>query len=123
LPLLFNFRTFEKFDCPRCAACSNSGVLPLGPDTYRIAVTRCAGLACGGSAAAHRKAIGEAQEYCAKQGKQFLVIGTNQGGGVYAGSVSADVQVDFRCLNPGDPGLVRPTLEPVPDVVIQDRRR
>src|SRR5262245_33050488 len=96
--------------CCSFAACSSSGVLPLGPDTYRIAVERCAGLACGGSAGAQRAAITEAQAYCAKQGKQFMVIGTNQQRGVYAGSLSASAQIDFRCLVPGDPALARPTL-------------
>ena len=100
-----------------CGQKLNTGVLPLGPDTYRVQVARSTSV--GGGVEAQRVALTQAREYCARQQKKFIVVGTQKSGGL---NPNTHFQVDFRCLRPGDPGLGRPTLEPVPDVVIEDRR-
>jgi hypothetical protein len=82
--------------------------MSLGPDTYRINASR--GLIMGGNTAAEKEALDEANRFCAQQNKQFMAIGTYEKGS--AGLVlnaNGGYQLDFRCLNSGDPGLVRPT--------------
>lgn len=90
----------------------NSGVLPIGPDTYQISVGRAP--IAGGPTEARRAALTQAQSYCAQQKRELMVIGTNVWGDNRGG-----FDVDFRCLKGGDPGLHRPTLGAVPDVVVK----
>jgi hypothetical protein len=65
---------------------------------------------------AQKQSMADGNKYCAEQGKQFIVIGT------YVDEAQSGYQVDFRCLDKGDPGLVRPTPIPAPNIVIQDQR-
>jgi hypothetical protein len=102
-----------------CALAVNTGVLPLGPDTYRIQVGFSPAL--GGSVRAQTSALTQARQYCTKQQRELMVIGTRESLNS-TGDAKTRYEVDFRCLLPGDPGLVRPRPEPVPDVVIEDRR-
>lgn len=90
---------------------SSSGVMQLGPDTYRVA-------ARGPMGAVHKSqqlAFDESNRHCQSLGRLFKVIGTRQiedvGGGPY--------EVTYRCLLAGDPELTRPNLEPVPDVTVK----
>jgi hypothetical protein len=96
----------------------NTGV-PLGPGTYRIQVGFAPAL--GGSIRAQTDALTQARQYRANQQRELLVIGTQESLNATA-AAKTRYQVDFRCLRPGDPGLRRPTPEPVPNVVIEDRR-
>lgn len=89
----------------------SSGVMQLGPDTYRVA-------ARGSSAnvmESQKMALTEAQSYCMSAGKELMTIGTRQlvevGGGPF--------EVTFRCLRVGDQDLYRPNLQPTPDTIIQ----
>jgi predicted naringenin-chalcone synthase len=71
------------------AGCAmNTGVLPLGPDTYRIQVARAPIL--GGGMEAQKAALTQAQEYCAAQQKEFVTIATDQ-------PRDTRFEVDFRC--------------------------
>lgn len=74
-------------------------------------IYRQAGTGFSGTAPLKVDAIREADQYCRGLGKQFIVTRTNEipGGafGRYPG-----VEVGFMCLNPGDPELKRPKLEP-----------
>lgn len=90
---------------------SSSGVMQLGPDTYRVA-------ARGPMGAVHKSqqlAFEESNRHCQTLGRSFKVVGTRQieaaGGGPY--------EVTYRCLLAGDPELTRPNLEPVPDVTVK----
>jgi hypothetical protein len=100
------------------ACAMSSGILPMGPDTYTISVH--AAPARGGEVGAKGIAIREANAYCTNLGKQLLVIHTNSGPGAMPGG---DFGMEFRCLAPGDPELVRPTYSKEPDTVIEDRRK
>ncbi len=77
---------------------------------------------------AQKAALEEGNLYCARQGKQFLAIGSysnNPGtslAGLFINIDGRSFQLDFRCLNQGDPGLLRPNPTPAPDIVIQDQR-
>ena len=93
---------------------ADSGVLPIGPDTYQLSVGRAP--VAGGPFEARRVALTRAQEYCAQRGREFLVLNTNQWGENRGG-----FDLDFRCLQRGDPDLQRPTLRRSPDRVIEIR--
>ena len=100
------------------AACAHSGVVPIGPDTYMIANSEW-GFTSGGVQKA--KVMQEASEYCSRIGKLMLPISTSQNDVALGKTPAAEVQ--FRCLSQGDPELMRPTLQPVPNTVIENRNR
>jgi hypothetical protein len=87
--------------------------MPLGPDTYRMQVGRAPIL--GGGMEAQKAALSQAQEYCTAQRRNFVVVAQRW-------ERETRFEVDFQCLKAGDPDLVRPNLQPVPNVVIEDRR-
>lgn len=90
---------------------STSGVLPLGPDTYRIS----ARASMGAEAQSQKMAVLEGQQHCKTVNREFMVIGTK------VLKANGGYEVTFRCLMAGDPELARPNLEKVPDSVIQIR--
>jgi hypothetical protein len=113
-----NLQTFVRFVIASATVClliscglvpRSTGVMPLGPDTWRVAA-RSSG---GNSTDSQKMAMDEALTYCKGLGKQLLVIGTKreQYGGPF--------EVSFRCLQSGDPELQRPVLERSPDAVIK----
>lgn len=89
------------------AMTKSSGPVPLGPDTWRIAVRD----GFNGGSASQAMAIKEANNHCVSLGKNIMVVGVNDTGD--AGNVT------YRCLRTGDPELVRPNLKKTPDTVIQ----
>jgi hypothetical protein len=82
----------------------------------------------GGNMAAEKAALEEANSKCAQQNKQFMAIGTYDRGipnssKSLVANTNGGYQINFRCLNSGDPGLAPPTPTPAPSIVIQDQRR
>src|SRR5262245_34309698 len=85
------------------AGCQSTGVMPIGPDTYRIQ-TAAGGTLTGGSMVAQKAALDQANEYCAQRGKQFVAIGfydNNPVGvvapaGLFVNTSGGNYQVDFR---------------------------
>jgi hypothetical protein len=66
-------------------------------------------------------ALTEANEYCTSQGKEIFVTNTRSGESTYG--PGGTMEVMFRCLAMNDPELQRPNLRPLPNTVIEDRRR
>jgi len=99
-------------------ACAHSGVVPMGPDSYLIANSEW-----GFTSGSYQKAeaLKEASEYCKSLGKEMLVVSINQNDVSWGKTPAAEVQ--FRCLSSGDPELRRPTIETVPNVVIENKTR
>ena len=95
-----------------CGGISNSGVQPVGPDTYMTSVTRYA--AFGGVSEAQRVALNQANSYCAGQGRQMQILQTRS-------TQDETYRAAFRCLATGDRELQRPTLVRPPDIVVQTR--
>jgi len=89
----------------------SSGVMQLGPDTYRVS----ARASLADVTESQKMAFTEAKQFCGTLKKELLVIATDRieatGGGPY--------EITFRCLMENDPALIRPTLERAPDTVIQ----
>jgi len=100
------------------AACAHSGVVSTGPDSYMIANSEW-GFTSGSYQKA--KAMQEASEYCKSIGKEMLPISTSQNDVAWGKTPAAEVQ--FRCLSHGDPELQRPTLQPVPSAIIENRSK
>jgi hypothetical protein len=95
-----------------CGAVPRStGVMNLGPDTFRVAARASLGQAGEGQ----RMALSEGHAYCRTLNREFLAISTR------LLTESGTFEVTFRCLKAGDPDLIRPTLEKEPNTVIQVR--
>jgi hypothetical protein len=67
------------------------------------------------------KVMKEASDYCNSIGKQMLPISTSQNDVALGKTPAAEVQ--FRCLSQGDPELQRPTLQPIPTTIIENRSK
>ena len=102
------------------AACASSGPVSIGRDTYMIAKQSSTGFHSGGSVKAD--IYREASEFCVKQGLQFQPVSEIAKDGV-PGYAFANAEVVFRCLAIGDNEITRPTLKPVPNVIIENRTR
>ena len=87
----------------------SSGPLPLGPDTWRISVKD----GIKGTGSSQSLAIQEATAHCSGMGKNIMVTGTREMSDKLTGEIT------YRCLKTGDPDLVRPELQKVPDTLIK----
>ena len=112
------FALFLVLIASGCA--STSGVVPMGPDTYMV--SRQAGSGFSGLGGLKAEAIGEAGQHCIKAGKTVRVIHTTESQPPYVFGNFPRAEVEFMCLNAGDPELTRPKLETVPNHVIDVRK-
>jgi hypothetical protein len=85
---------------------SNSGIAPLGPDTF--VVSRQAATGFSGSGNLKGEALTEAGQYCASQNKSLLVTNTKEAAPPYVMGNFPKAEVEFMCLNPNDPRLTPP---------------
>lgn len=104
--------------CLGLAGCaSNSGVAPIGQDTYMV--SRQAATGFSGSGDLKVKALREASQFCEKQGKKLQVVSTSEAQPPYILTNFPKAEVQFMCLDANDPDLKRTRLEKSPDVVIK----
>jgi hypothetical protein len=87
---------------------SNSGVVPIGQDTYMV--SRQAATSFGGSGTLKAEAFQEANQYCASQGKKLQVMSTQEAQPPYLFGNFPKAEVQFMCLDKGDVELGRPKL-------------
>jgi hypothetical protein len=97
-----------------------TGILPAGPNTYRITEKNLGGVFTD-TEPAERAALTQANEYCAQQGRQFVPL-------IMKGTPGAPARfptytVTFKCLLQGDPEIAKFKLQPTPNVVIKQRNR
>lgn len=99
-------------------ACAyNSGVVPMGKDTYMLSNTSTTAYASGTQMLA--KLYQQAAIYCGERNLTVQPIReTSKDGAPYQ---KANAMLQFRCLADGDHELRRPTMENTPDVIIQGR--
>ena len=95
-----------------------TGVVPIGPDTYLVA--HQGWISTQSVAELKGQAFTEAGTFCNARGKQLLPVSTKDTPGVIGRSYP-EAEVQFRCLNAGDPELQRPTLQKTPDILIENR--
>ncbi|MFS0753479.1 hypothetical protein ABC383_02120 [Noviherbaspirillum sp. 1P10PC] len=101
-----------------CAA--NSGVIPIGQDTYMV--SRQAATGFSGSGTLKAEAFQEANQYCVSQNKMLQVVNTNEAQPPYVFGNYPKAEVQFMCLTSADAELRRPKLSKEPDTVIQIRK-
>lgn len=89
----------------------NSGVVPMGIDTYMIAKVNA--FTSSGSVV-KAELYREAGAFCDTRGKQLMPVKEVSQDSSPRSSAKAELQ--FRCLDSNDPELRRPTLQSEPDV-------
>jgi len=99
---------------------SNSGVVPIGKDTYMV--TRQAASGFSGSGNLKADAFREANEYCASLNKSFQVVSTHEAQPPYVLGNFPKAEVQFMCLDAKDAELTRPKLQKEADTVIEIKK-
>jgi hypothetical protein len=80
------------------AACtSNSGVMPIGPNTYTV--SRQATTVSTGTGGLKTEAIREANQYCVSQNKVMQVVNTFEAQPPFTSGNFPGAEVQFMCLN------------------------
>jgi hypothetical protein len=107
--------------CTMLVGCaSNSGVIPIGPDTFMV--SRQAATGFSGSGTLKAEAFGEAHRYCGGQKKVMQVVSTNEATPPFIFGNFPKAEVQFMCLDAGDPEIARPKLRKEPDAVVEIRK-
>lgn len=75
----------------------NSGVVPIGQNTFMVSHQAATGFL--GLADIKAKAIKEANQYCASQGKSLQIINTSESKPPYILANYPRVEVQFKCLD------------------------
>ena len=99
---------------------SNSGVLPIGQDTFMV--SRQAATGFSGSGTLKAEAFQEASQYCAKLGKSLQVISTHEASPPYILGNFPKAEIQFMCLDAKDAELNRPKLRKEADTVIEIKK-
>jgi hypothetical protein len=96
---------------------SNSGVVPIGPDTFMV--SRQAATGFSGSGTLKAEAFHEANQYCLDHKKQLQVVQTAEAQPPYVFTNFPKAEVQFMCLDANDPELVRPKPRKEADTVLE----
>ena len=96
---------------------SNSGIIPIGTDTYMV--TRQAATGFSGSGVLKAEAFQEANAYCRAQGRSLQVVSTNEAQPPFVFGNYPKAEVQFMCLTAGDAELARPKLKPAATVPVE----
>lgn len=99
------------------AGCTSTGVVPMGPDSYMISKQGSGGWTSMGKLTA--EIMKEANKYCTSIQKKLMPVSTQAFPAGFGRLPEAQVQ--FMCLTDNDYELKRPKMQPVPDVVIENR--
>lgn len=98
---------------------SNSGVVPIGKDTFLVSRQAATGFTGMGTLKAD--AIREANAYCVSQKKIVQVVHTEDAHPPFVLGNFPKTEVQFMCLDASDPDVTRPKMHKDPDVVIESR--
>jgi hypothetical protein len=102
------------------AGCAlNSGVVPIGKDTFMVSRQAAAGFS--GSGTLKAEAFKEANQYCLSQNKVLQIVNTTEAQPPYVLGNFPKAEVQFMCLEPNDSELARPKLKKEADSVIEIR--
>ena len=97
---------FLVFPIVICSCGSISEISQIGKDTYMVASSSAAMGEGGGNLKA--KLVREGKKYCAKQSKQFLLVGFSSVDMAFGRPASAEIT--FRCLFDNDAEYIRPNI-------------
>lgn len=96
------------------AACTDTGPIKIGPDTYTIS-TR---VPFGGPASAKGQALQEANAFCSGHGLEMLLQHEQSSECALHGGCG-EAEIEFYCLQAGDQMLKRPALKAEPNQRIE----
>lgn len=99
---------------------SNSGVIPIGQDTFMV--SRQAATGFSGSGTLKAEAFQEASQHCASLGKSLQVISTHEASPPYILANFPKAEIQFMCLDAKDAELNRPKLRKDADTVIEIKK-
>ena len=99
---------------------SNSGVIPIGQDTFMV--SRQAATGFSGSGKLKAEAFQEASQYCEKLGKSLQVVSTHEASPPYILANFPKAEIQFMCLDAKDAELNRPKLRKEADTVIEVKK-
>lgn len=99
------------------ACASNSGVVPIGPDTFMVSRQAATGFTGHGNLKA--EALREAEDYCTGRKKVMQIVNSTESQPPYIFGNFPKAEVQFMCLDPNDPELARPKMQKQPDVVVE----
>ena len=83
-------------------------VVPAGPDTYSVSAS--GGIYTQSSAGSRAKAFKAANDFCVQRGLVMVPV-TVQERPYELGRHTANINLIFRALRPGDPEIKRPTVD------------
>jgi hypothetical protein len=93
-----------------CAA--NSGVTPIGPDTFMV--SRQAATGFSGSGTLKAEALSEANQYCEARSKVMYMLTWTEAAPPYVMGNFPKAEVQFMCLDANDPRLKAPPQPSLP---------
>ena len=96
---------------------SNSGIVPIGKDTFMISHQAATGFS--GSGTLKAEAFKEANQYCLSQKKVLQIVNTSEAQPPYVLGNFPKAEVQFMCIEPNDSELARPKLKKGADSVIE----
>lgn len=96
---------------------SNSGIIPIGTDTYMV--TRQAATGFSGSGTLKAEAFQEANAYCRTQGRSLQVVNTIEAQPPFVFGNFPKAEVQFMCLTVGEAESARSKLKSKSDVAVE----
>ena len=93
-----------------CAA--NSGVAPIGPNTFMVSRQAASGFS--GSGTLKAEALNEANQFCAARDKSMYALTWTEAAPPYVMGNFPKAEVQFMCLEPTDPRLKTPPQPSLP---------
>ena len=101
------------------AGCATStGVLKLGPDTYKMTSYRAPII--GGMTGAEEEVLVEANKHCEGQGKQVYVQSSRALAGTPGQPSLGGFEAIFQCLSGTDPRLKQSNADQSPAIIIKE---
>lgn len=111
-------RTFVALLACLIAGCAaNSGIVPIGPDTYMV--SRQSGNAFAGASSLKAEAIAEGSQYCVSKKQVFQLVRAQEAQPPYILGNYPRAEIQFVCLSSNDKRLGQPALQP--NTVIEKR--
>ncbi len=102
---------------------TNSGVVPLGPDTYLVSRQGSGFWVMPTSL--RNEALKEANQYCTNNKKKFSIVRIEMLPQIPLGQPGGprfpSAEIHFMCLNDNDRELTRPKMQREPDTIIENR--
>ena len=102
------------------ACATSTGITPIGEDTYMI--SRNGAGFWTATATIKAEAYGEANQYCASQGKKFQVVRASEHAASGRPGDFPGAEIQFMCLDAKDRELVRPKMKREADAIVEIKK-